>query len=72
MLRPLGNIHRDPPRLVFGALPLIVALDEDGGILLDRGSLLATHQALRTIAVFAVGRSVSGELEIGPVILGER
>src|SRR5262252_8934266 len=52
------------------------ALDEDGGVLLDRGSLLATHQALRAIAIFAVGRgdhhSVSGVLEIGPVVLGER
>jgi hypothetical protein len=51
-------------------------LDEDGGVLLDRCSLLATNQALRAIAIFAVGRSdhhsVSGVLEIGPVVLGER
>ena len=47
------------------------------GVLLDRTSLLATHQALRAIAIFAVGRSdhhnVSGVLVVGSVVaLGER
>ena len=76
-LRQLGDIRRDPPRLVFREQQLgSPPLDEDGGVLLDRGSLLATQQALRAIAIFAVGRSdhhsVSRVLEIGPVVLGDR
>ena len=67
-----------PSRLVFREQLACraPALGEDGGVRLDRISLLATHQALRAIAIFAVGGSdhydSSGVLEIGPVVLGER
>jgi hypothetical protein len=58
------------------SLAAVADLSEDGGVLLDRSSLLATHQALRAITIFAIGRSdhhnVSGLLEIRSVVLGER
>jgi hypothetical protein len=43
-------------------------------VLLDPTSLVATHQALRAIAIVAVGsgdhgRTVSGVIEIGSVVL---
>jgi len=45
-------------------------------VLLDRSSLLTTHQALRAIAIVAVGRgdhhNVSGVLDISSIVLGER
>jgi hypothetical protein len=44
-------------------------LGEDGAVLLNRSGLLATQQALRAIAIFAVGGSVRGPTVSGSVVL---
>jgi hypothetical protein len=71
-MRQFGDVRGNPFVSNFAA----DGLGEDLGVLIDHGSLLATHQALRAIAISAVGRddhhSVSGVLEIGPVVLGEQ